>query len=68
MKTIVAMPMYQVIMAASCGVMPWAFRPTKAGPSTVSARPIVDGVSRPSGMAVTFVLPVRLASRNAIQV
>ena len=62
------MPMYHVIIAASCGVIPCALRETKAGPSTVNARPIVDGVSRPNGIAVTLELPVRLASRKAIQV
>ena len=64
----VAIPMYHVIIAASCSPRPSAFSPIKAGPSTTSAMPIVDGVSSPSGMAVTLVLPVFFARRNAIQV
>jgi hypothetical protein len=39
--TIVAMPMYQVIIAASRSVIPSAFNPTNAGPRTTSAIPIV---------------------------
>jgi len=35
----------------------------KQGPSTVRAMPMVDGVSRPSGMAVTFGFFVLWASR-----
>ena len=66
--TIVAMPMYHVIIAASRSAMPSAFRPTNAGPRTMSAIPIVEGVSRPSGIAVTVRLPVCFASRNAIHV
>ena len=66
--TMVAMPMYQVIIAASRGSIPCALSETNAGPSTTSAMPIVDGVSSPSGMAVTLVFPVFFASRNAIQV
>ncbi len=66
--TIVAMPMYHVIIAASCGSVPCALSDTKAGPSTTSAIPIVEGVSSPSGIAVTLVFPVFLARRNAIQV
>ena len=66
--TMVAIPRYQVIIAASCSDIPSAFMPTKAGPRTTSAMPIVEGVSSPSGMAVTSLLPVRFASRKAIQV
>ena len=60
--TIVAMPMYQVIIAASRSAIPSAFNLIKAGPNTMSAIPMVDGVSRPSGIAVTVRLPVRRAS------
>ena len=67
-RTMVAIPMYHVIIAASWGAIPCAFRPTNAGPSTASAMPIVEGVSSPSGMAVTLGLLVFLASRNAIHV
>ena len=66
--TIVAMPMYQVIVAASRSVIPSAFSATNAGPRTTSAIPIVEGVSSPRGIAVTVWLPVRFESRNAIHV
>ena len=65
--TMVAMPMYQVMSAASRSAMPEAFSETNAGPSTTRASPIVEGVSSPRGMAVTL-RPVRRARRNAIQV
>ena len=68
MSTMVAMPRYQVAMPASYSLMPLALKLRKAGPSTASAMPMEDGVSRPSGMAVTFALPVFLARRKAIQV
>ncbi len=60
--------MYQVIIAASRSGIPWAFRPMNAGPRTTRAIPMVDGVSSPSGMAVTVRFPVFFASRNAIHV
>ena len=66
--TMVAIPMYQVIIAASRSPIPCALRPTNAGPSTTRAIPMVEGVSSPSGMAVTVPFPVFFASRNAIQV
>jgi hypothetical protein len=68
MKIMVAMPMYHVIIAASCSGMPEPFIARNAGPSTASATPMVEGASRPSGIAVTFGFLVFLARRNAIQV
>ena len=63
--TMVAMPMYQVIIAASWTGMPPALRDTNAGPSTTSAMPMVDGVSSPRGMAVTCVAgPLGEAERH----
>ncbi len=64
----VAIPMYQVMSAASRSAIPLAFKDTKAGPSTTRARPIVEGVSRPRGMAVTSLRPVLRARRCAIHV
>ena len=66
--TIVAMPMYQVISAASRSGMPADFRVMNAGPRTVRAIPMVDGVSSPSGMAVTVLFPFDRARRNASHV
>jgi hypothetical protein len=60
--------MYQVIIAASCSAIPFALSDRNAGPSTTRAMPIVDGVSRPSGIAVMLGRPVLRARRNAIQV
>ena len=54
------------IAASRSGIR--AFAAMNAGPSTASAMPMVDGVSVPSGMAVTSSLPVRRASRMAITV
>ena len=68
MTTITAMPMCQALMAASSGEYPSFFRAMKAGPSTVRASPMVEGVSRPRGIAVMSCLPVFFASRKAIQV
>ena len=64
----VAIPMYHVMSAASRSAIPPAFRDTKAGPSTTRARPMVEGVSRPRGMAVTSLRPVLRARRYAIHV
>ena len=66
--TIVAMPTYQVIMAASLSPIPLAFIARKQGPRTTRAMPIVEGVSRPRGIAVTSRFPVLFARRNAIHV
>ena len=67
-RTMVAMPRYQVIIAASYSAIPLALKPRKAGPRTARTIPMLDGVSRPNGMAVTLGLLVRLARRKAIQV
>ena len=67
MRTMVAMPIFQVMSAASRSPIPEPFKDKKAGPSTARARPIVEGVSRPRGMAVTC-RPVFRARRKAIQV
>ena len=61
------MPTCQATIAASAAGM-CVFAAMNAGPSTVSAIPIVDGASRPSGIAVTSVRPVRRARRIAITV
>ena len=63
--TMHAMPTCHASTAASfTGI--FAFATTNAGPSTVSAMPIVDGASSPSGIAVTSDRPVRRASRTAM--
>ena len=64
-STIVAMPTCHAKIAASCSGIR-VFAAINAGPSTASAIPMVDGVSVPSGIAVTSSLPVRRASRIAI--
>jgi hypothetical protein len=65
--TITAMPTCQARIAASAsGIRDFATM--NAGPSTVSAMPIVEGASSPSGMAVTSDRPVRRARRIAITV
>ena len=51
-NTIVAMPTCHARIAASASGIR-AFATMNAGPSTVSAMPIVDGASSPSGIAVT---------------
>jgi hypothetical protein len=65
---VAAMPRYQVSSPAEVGSRPAARNFTNAGPSTNSAIPMVDGVSRPNGMAVTSPRPVRRASLTASQV
>ncbi len=66
-STIVAMPTCHAATAASAADN-LVFAARNAGPSTVSAMPIVDGASRPSGIAVTSSRPVRRARRMAITV
>jgi hypothetical protein len=67
MITIAAIPTCHASVAASATGMR-ALAATNAGPSTANAMPIVDGESRPSGIAVMSDRPVRFASRNASQV
>ncbi len=59
-STITAMPTCQVSIAS------WVA--SQVGPSTATAMPTVDGVSRPSGIAVMSARPVAWRSRIAIQV
>ena len=66
-NTIAAMPTCQATIAAS-SVDSFVLAARNAGPSTVSAMPIVDGASSPRGIAVTSSRPVRRASRIAITV
>ena len=62
------MPMCQVRSAASASLSPNTSRPAKKdGPSTKKIMPNSDGVSIPSGIAVTSSRPVFRASRNASQ-
>ena len=65
--TIAAMPTCHAVMAAASGAI-FALAARKAGPSTASAMPMVDGASSPSGIAVTSCRPVARARRNAIHV
>jgi hypothetical protein len=65
--TIAAMPTCQARIAASATGRR-DFAATNAGPSTANAIPMVEGESRPSGIAVTSERPVRFASRNASHV
>ena len=66
-STIAAMPTCHATIAASCAGI-FAFAAMNAGPRTVSAIPIVDGESSPSGIAVTSSRPVCFATRNASHV
>ncbi len=63
-----AMPMNQAYSAAKSGSTPGFDAALKAGPMMNSTAPKVLGVSRPSGIAVTSVRPVRRARRKAIAV
>ena len=65
MENVAAMPRYQVSSPAAVGSIPAARNPAYAGPSTSNAMPIVDGVSKPKGMAVMSLRPVRRASLTA---
>ena len=63
-----AIPRCHVAIAAARSSRPPCLNRANAGPSTRSARPMVVGVSIPSGMAVTSSRPVRRARRTAIHV
>ncbi len=65
MIAVAAMPRYQISSPAAVGESPDARNFANAGPSTNSAMPMVEGVSRPNGIAVTSERPLRLAKRTA---
>ena len=61
-------PMHTTVAIATRQVRSASFVARNVGPITPKAMPKVEGVSSPSGIAVTVRLPVRRARRIAIQV